>query len=102
MLKLRACFYVLCVVVVQTLGELRERIDIVHTSEYGSFLLKVFPVLRDLILTRLNPQVLFHFKSLYIFLTLVVSDAPLLIMTFYVVVLLSLSKILKRSVAKSF
>jgi hypothetical protein len=66
MLKLRACFYVLCVVVVQTLGELRERIDIVHTSEYGSFLLKVFPVLRDLILTRLNPQVYYFILKVYI------------------------------------
>ena len=40
----------------QAINEIKERIDIVHTPEFGNFISHIFPVLRDLIVAKIPPQ----------------------------------------------
>ena len=42
--------------VARLIGEVRERIEIVNTPEYGSFLINLFPLLRDLMKSRTREQ----------------------------------------------
>ena len=41
----------------QTITDIRERIEIVHTADFGLFLQNVFSLLRDLITSQISSQV---------------------------------------------
>lgn len=41
----------------QTITDIRERIEIVHTADFGLFLHNVFSLLRDLITSQIPSQV---------------------------------------------
>jgi hypothetical protein len=38
------------------IGEVRDRLEIVHTSEFANFMHHLFPILRDLIVIKTSPQ----------------------------------------------
>ena len=38
------------------MSEIKDRIDIVHTPEFGNFIHHIFPVLRELIVVKIPPQ----------------------------------------------
>eukprot|EP00953_Heterococcus_sp_UTEX-ZZ885_P018849 10526-Heterococcus_DN1.PRE.1 len=40
----------------QTASDMRDRIEIVHTEQYGAFLQHVFPVIKMLLTEKLQPQ----------------------------------------------
>ena len=49
----------------QTVNDLRERLEVVHTSDFGLFLQVVFPPLKDLVLSRIQPQVSTYSNNFY-------------------------------------
>lgn len=38
------------------IGEVRDRLDIVHTTEFANFMHHLFPILRDLVIVKTSPQ----------------------------------------------
>lgn len=42
--------------VAKLIGEVRDRLDIVHTSEFANFMHHLFPILRDLVVIKTSPQ----------------------------------------------
>lgn len=54
-----------CTIYGQAVTDLRERIEIVHTGEFGTFLQNIFPPLKELMLSRLPPQVRVHPLSIH-------------------------------------
>lgn len=42
--------------ILQAVNEIKEHIEIVHTAEFGSFLSNLFPSLREVVVSKTNPQ----------------------------------------------
>ena len=42
--------------VAKLIGEVRDRLEIVHTSEFANFMHHLFPILRDLVVVKTSPQ----------------------------------------------